>query len=83
MENNNIPRGTIKLTLANAFEHIILALFYIIVTKTNALTQSEIGIYSILIFLVSTFSLFTMIGLPAALIKYTSEKIGKKPLCEQ
>ena len=77
METNNIPRGTLRLTVANASQYIIMALFYMIVTKTNVLTQTDIGTLSILTFLASTFSLFTFIALPTALVKFTSEKLGK------
>jgi len=77
METGNIPGGTLQLTLGNASQYIILALFYMIVTKTNALTQTDIGTLSILSFLASTFSLLTVIALPTALVKFTSEKLGK------
>jgi stage V sporulation protein B len=66
-----------RLTIANALQYIIAALFYMIVTKTNALTQTDIGTLSILTFIASLFSLFTFIGLPTALVKFTSEKLGK------
>jgi len=77
METGNIPGGTLQITLANAFQHLIMALFYIIVTKTNALTQTDIGALSILSFIAATFSLLTLLALPTALTKFTSEKIGK------
>jgi O-antigen/teichoic acid export membrane protein len=77
METNNIPEGTLKITLANASQYIVAALFYIIVTKTNALTQTDIGTLSLLSFLASTFTLLTQIALPTALTKFTSEKLGK------
>jgi O-antigen/teichoic acid export membrane protein len=54
-----------------------MGLFYIVVTKTNALTQTEIGTLSILGFLASTFSLITLVALPTALTKFASEKLGK------
>ena len=77
METSNIPGGTLQITLANASQYIIMALFYIIVTKTNALTQTDIGTLSILSFLAATFSLLTLLALPTALTKFTSEKLGK------
>jgi len=77
METSNIPGGTLQITLANAFQYLIMALFYIIVTKTNALTQTDIGTLSILSFIAATFSLLTLLALPTALIKFTSEKLGK------
>jgi O-antigen/teichoic acid export membrane protein len=77
MEPSNLPGGTLKITLANASQYIIIAAFYMIVTKTNALTQSDIGTLSLLSFLVSTFSLLTMLSLNKALTKFTSENLGK------
>jgi O-antigen/teichoic acid export membrane protein len=77
METSSIPGGTLKITVANASDYLILALFYVVVTKTNALTQTDIGTLSILSFLASVFSLLTMLALPTALTKFTSEKLGK------
>jgi O-antigen/teichoic acid export membrane protein len=77
METSNIPGGTLRITLANASQYIIMALFYVIVTKTNALTQTDIGTLSILSFIASVFSLLTLLALPTALTKFTSEKLGK------
>jgi stage V sporulation protein B len=77
VEKNNVVKGTLKLTIANVFDRIIMAIFYIIVIQTNALTQKDIGTLSILSFLALTFSLLTMLALPIALTKFMSEKIGK------
>ena len=77
MQNRNLPKGTLKITLANTFQYIIMALFYVVVTKTNSLSQTEMGTLSILSFLASTFSLFTLLALPTALTKFTSEKLEK------
>jgi O-antigen/teichoic acid export membrane protein len=59
-----------------------MGLFYIAVTKTNALTQTDIGALSILSFLSSTIVLLTGLALPTALTKFTSEKMGKNQLEE-
>jgi len=75
MEKKNIPKGTLKITFANTVQYIIIALFYVIVTKTNTLTDTEIGNLSILNFVASTFSLLTLLALPIALTKFTSEKL--------
>jgi O-antigen/teichoic acid export membrane protein len=77
METGNIPGGTLKITIANASQYLIIAIFYIIVTKTNALSQTDIGTLSLLSFLTSTFSLLTLFSLPTALTKFTSENLGK------
>jgi len=54
-----------------------MGIFYIIVTKTNALTPTDLGVLSILSFVASIFSLFTMLALPSALAKFASESLGK------
>lgn len=77
METNNIPKGTLQITLTNGIQYLAIGLFYIIVTKTNALTRTDIGILSILSFLSSTFLILTTLALPTALTKFTSEKLGK------
>jgi O-antigen/teichoic acid export membrane protein len=78
METSNIPGGALRITLANASQYLVIALFYMIVTKTNILTETDIGTLSILSFLASVFALLTMLALPMALTKFTSEKLGKK-----
>lgn len=82
MQTNNIPKGTFQITLTNAVQYLIMGLFYIAVTKTNALTQADIGTLSILSFLSSTIILITGLALPAALTKFASENIGKNQLEE-
>lgn len=82
MQTNNIPKGTFQITLTNAVQYLIMGLFYIAVTKTNALTQTDIGALSILSFLSSTIILITGLALPAALTKFASEKLGKNQLDE-
>jgi len=54
-----------------------MALFYITIAKTNALTQADIGALSILSFISSTFILITGLALPTALTKFASEHLGK------
>lgn len=82
MQTNNIPKGTFQITLTNAIQYLIMGLFYIAVTKTNALTQTDIGTLSILSFLSSTIILITGLALPTALTKFASEKLGKNQLEE-
>jgi stage V sporulation protein B len=76
METSSIPGGTLRITLANVSQYLIQAVFYVIVTRTNALTSADIGILSILTTLTSTFSLLTLLALPTALTKFTAEKLG-------
>jgi len=82
MQTINIPKGTLQITLTNALQYVIMGLFYIAVTKTNALTQTDIGSLSILSFLSSTIILITGLALPTALAKFVSEKLGKNQLEE-
>jgi len=77
LETNNIPKGTLQITITNASQYLVMGLFYIIVTKTNALTQADIGVLSILTFLSSTFILITGLALPTALTKFASENLAK------
>jgi len=82
LQTNNIPKGTVQITITKIVDYSIMALFYIAVTKTNALTQEEIGFLSILTFLSSIVTLITGLALPTALTKFTSENIGKNKLEE-
>lgn len=82
METNNIAKGTFQIALTNAFQYLIMGLFYIVVTKTNALTPTDLGMLSILSFLTSAFSLLTTLALPTALTKFASENLGKNQLEE-
>lgn len=77
LEVDNIPRGTLFITIASASQYLVMGLFYVVVTNTNALTPADIGILSILSFFASIFFLFTALALPTALTKFTSEKLGR------
>jgi len=82
LETNNIAKGTLQITSINAIEYLIMGIFYIVVTKTNALTPTDLGVLSILSFLTSTFSLFTLLALPTALTMFASQSLGKHELKE-
>ena len=82
LESNNIAKGTLQITSTNAIQYLIMGLFYIAVTKTNALTPTDLGVLSVLSFLASTFCLFTTLTLPTALAKFASENLGKNQLEE-
>lgn len=75
--SKSIARGTLSITLANIFQYVLSAFFYVIVTQANVLTQEEVGIFSILTFFSSFFSLVTLMALPSALTKYSSENVMK------
>ncbi|NIS79288.1 MAG: oligosaccharide flippase family protein, partial [Anaerolineales bacterium] len=77
METSSIPGGTFQITVANVSQRVIMALFYVFMTKTNALSKEDIGTLSNLAFIASTFTLLTVLALPTALTKFTSEKLGK------
>jgi len=82
LETSNIAKGTLQMTSTNAIQYLVMGIFYIVVTKTNALTPTDLGVLSILSFLASTFSLFTTLALPTALAKFASENLGKNRLEE-
>ena len=75
-ETNNVARGTFQITSTNAIEYIVIGLFYVVVTKTNALTPADIGVLSVLTFISSTLLLSTL-TLPTALTKFVSEHLGR------
>jgi len=77
LEANSVARGSVQIAIANAIQCLVMGIFYIIVTRTGALTQTQLGVLSILLFLASTFSIFTGLALPTALTKFTSENLGK------
>lgn len=77
METNSVARGTIQIASTYIIQYLITGIFYIIVTRTGALTQTDIGILSILDFIATTFCLFTALALPTALTKFASENLGK------
>lgn len=82
MENSNVAKGTMQIASVNAAEYMVMALFYIFVTKTGTLTQTDLGVLSILTFLTTTFSDLTRLALPTALTKFASENLGKNQLEE-
>jgi len=53
-----------------------MALFYVVVAKTNALTPADLGVLSVLSFIASTLVLSTL-ALPTALTKFASEHLGR------
>jgi len=77
LEANSVAKGTVQIALTNAIQYLVIGLFYVIVTRTGALTQTQLGILSVLFFLASTFSIFTELALSTALTKFTSENLGK------
>jgi len=60
----------------NAIQYVVMALFYVVVAKTNALTPADLGVLSVLFFISSTLTLSTL-ALPTALTKFASEYMGK------
>jgi O-antigen/teichoic acid export membrane protein len=79
MESNDVAKGTFQITFTDAFQYVIMAAFYIVVAKTNALTPEDLGYLSILSFIASTTTL-SLFNLPKAVTKFVSEKLGKKEL---
>lgn len=76
LEAENVGKGTFQITSTNAIEYIVMGLFYIVVTKTNALTPADLGVLSILSFIASVLHL-SALTLPTALTKFVSEHLGR------
>ncbi|MCK5563467.1 oligosaccharide flippase family protein, partial [Candidatus Bathyarchaeota archaeon] len=76
MKANNVAKGTFQITSMNAIQYIVMALFYVVVAKTNALTPADLGVLSVLSFIASTLVLSTL-ALPTALTKFASEHLGR------
>ncbi len=79
MKTNSVGKGTFQITFANAIQYFVMGLFYIVVTKTNALTPTDLGVLSVLSFISSTLLLSTL-ALPTALTKFVSEHLGRNEL---
>lgn len=77
MEANDVAKGTFKITSTEIIRYLSLASFYVVVTRTGALTETDLGRLSILIFLGSLIPTLTGLGLPTALAKYVSESRKK------
>jgi len=76
LESSNVAKGTFQITSTNAIQYLVMGLFYIVVTKTNALTPADLGVLSVLSFIASTLLLSTL-ALPTALTKFASEHLGR------
>ncbi len=76
METDSVGKGTIQITYTNAIQYVVMGLFYVVVTKTNALTAADLGVLSILSFVASVLHLSTL-TLPTALTKFVSEHLGR------
>lgn len=77
MQTDSIAKGTFQIALASGLQYAVMGLFYIVVTKTNSLTQADIGVVSILTFISSLVLLATQLSLPTALAKFVSENVAK------
>jgi len=77
MEANNVVRGTFAITSIQIVQYIAQGLFYVVVTKTGALTETDLGLVSILTFLGFLTMTLTSLSLPTALTKYVSENLKK------
>ncbi len=76
LEASDVAKGTFQITSTNAIQYMVMGLFYVVVTKTNALTPAELGVLSVLSFISSTLVLSTF-ALPTALTKFVSEHLGR------
>ncbi len=76
LEADNVAKGTLQITSTNAIQYMVMGLFYVVVTKTNALTPADLGVLSVLSFIASAFIL-SALALPTALTKFASEYLGR------
>ena len=76
MESNNVVKGTFQITVTNGIQYLVMGLFYVVVTKTNALTPTDLGVLSVLSFIAGALLLSTL-TLPIALTKLVSEHLGR------
>ena len=79
MDSNEVGKGTLQITSTNIVQYAVMALFYIIIAKTNSLTPSDLGVLSILTLFSSILAL-ALFGLPTALTKFVSEFTAKNQL---
>ncbi len=76
LEADTVAKGTFQITSTNAIQYLVMGLFYVVVTKTNALTPADLGVLSVLTFMASTL-VHSTLALPTALTKFVSEHLGR------
>lgn len=82
MEASTVAKGTFKITLTEIIRYLVMAFFYVAVTRTTALTETDLGIISVLTFLDAVIPRLTSLALPTALTKYVSERLRRSEEAE-
>jgi len=75
MQSNKAARGTLYLTVQQLIQYLAAFIFYAGVARF--ITQTEVGLWSILTASTAVFTTLTPFGLPVATHNYVSENYGR------
>jgi len=78
MQSGKAARGTLYLTVQQLIQYLAAFIFYVGVARF--ITQTEVGLWSILAASTAVFTTLTLLGLPVATQKYVSESYGRGDL---
>jgi len=78
MQSIKAVRGTLYLTVQQLIQYLATFIFYIGVARF--ITQTEVGLWSILTASTAVFTTLTLLALPVATQKYVSENYGRGDL---
>ena len=78
MQSSKAVRGTLYLTIQQLIQYLAAFIFYAGVARF--ITQTEVGLWSILTASTAVFTTLTLLGLPVATQKYVSENYGRGDL---
>jgi O-antigen/teichoic acid export membrane protein len=77
---SNVARGTIYIALMNATDALIGFVFYFGLARI--LPPSDVGLVSMMFFIVAAFNTFTLLALNSAVIKYVAQFMGANSVAE-
>ena len=80
MDASNVGRGTLYIGLMNVTDALIAFVFYFGVARI--LPPSDVGLVSMMFFIVATFNTFTLLALNSAVIKYVAQFMGANAVAE-
>jgi len=78
MQSSKAARGTLYLTIQQLIQYLAAFIFYAGIARF--ITQTEVGLWSILTASTAVFTTLTLFGLPVATQKYVSENRGRGDL---
>jgi len=78
MQSSKAARGTLYLAIQQLIQYLVAFIFYTGVARF--ITQTEVGLWSILTASTVVFTTLTLLGLPVATQKYVSENYGRGDL---